>query len=234
MKAVDEALTVEWELEGAEDELERSKLTRIDLLYRELGRPCVEGCEGQWLTITEQVLSRNDICRNDFSEAVRLLLDNGRSKYCNIFLKGPANCGKTFLLNPLNIVFKTFSNPATTTFAWTGAKSAEVIFLNDFRWCQQRILWHDLLLLLEGQKVHLPAPKMHFAQDIEFTWDTPIFRTSKEELCLIRGDVVDQMECQMMQVRWKVFSFHSQISEEEQQIIPSCPHCFAELIFPQA
>ena len=47
---------------------------------------------------------------------------------------GPANCAKTFLLNPLNVIFNTFSNPASTRFAWVGAEQAECIFLNDFRW----------------------------------------------------------------------------------------------------
>ena len=126
-----------------------------------------------------------------------------------------------------------FHKPRYHTFAWLGAETAEVVFLNDFRWCSQIIPWHDLLLLLEGQKVHLPAPKTHFCKDIEFTSDTPIFCTSKEELSLVRGGVLDERESQMMRVRWKVFAFHSQIPEEEQQIIPSCPRCFAELIFPQ-
>jgi hypothetical protein len=47
--------------------------------------------------------------------------------------------------------------------------------LNDFRWSPQIIAWQDLLLLLEGQKVNLPAPKSHFAKDVTFEGDTPIF-----------------------------------------------------------
>ena len=180
-----------------------------------------------------QVLQHNDISPNEFSQAVRNVLEQGRGKYRNVSLKEPTNCGKTFLLNPLNIMFRTFTNPTTTTFAWLGTETAKVIFLNDFRWCSQIIPWHDLLLLLEGQKVHLPAPKSHFCQDIEFASDTPIFCTSKEEWSLVRGGVLDERESQMMRVQWKVFAFHSQIPEEEEQIIPSCPHCFAELILPQ-
>ena len=91
-------------------------------------------------------------------------------------LTGPANCGKTFLLNLLNNIFNTFTNPASTSFAWVGAEKAEVVFLNDFRCSPQIIAWHDLLLMLEGQLVHLPAPKCHFANDIVFDIDTPIFK----------------------------------------------------------
>ena len=77
--------------------------------------------------------------RNGVDVTVRVLLEKGRGKYRNIYLKGPANCGKTFLLNPLNLIYHTFSNPATTTFAWVGAEDADVIFLNDFRWSKEII-----------------------------------------------------------------------------------------------
>ena len=165
---------------------------------------------------------------------MRTLLEKGRGKYRNVYLKGPCNCAKTFLLNPLNTVFKTFSNPASTTFAWLGAQEAEVVFLNDFRWSAQIIPWHDFLMLLEGQKVHLPAPKTHYKQDIVFEGDTPIFCTSKDELSFVRAGVLDTVETRMMQVRWRVFTLYHQIPEEQQHNVPLCARCFSELIFPQA
>ncbi len=56
------------------------------------------------------------------------LLHKGCGKYKNLMLTGPANCGKTFLLNPLNSIYKTFTNPASTSFAWVGAEQANVLF----------------------------------------------------------------------------------------------------------
>ena len=85
----------------------------------------------------------------------------------------------------------------------------------------------------KGQKVHLPARKTHFCQDIEFIRDTPIFYTSKEELSFVRGRVLDERESQMMRVCWKVFALQSPIPEEEQRNTPNCPHFFAKLTFPQ-
>ena len=93
-----------------------------------------------------------------------MLLEKGRGKYRNILLTGPANCGKTFILNLLNVVYKTFSNPTSPSFAWIGVENYEILFLNDFRWSSQILAWHDMLLLLEGQTVHLAAPKSHYAQ----------------------------------------------------------------------
>lgn len=149
--------------------------------------------------------------RDNFWSAIRELLQKGRGKYHNIFLKGPANCGKTFLLNPLTIIYKTFLNPGSTTFVWVGAESAKIILFNDFP-------WQDLLLLLEQQPVHFSAPKMHYAQDIVFVRDTPIFCTSKSEIILIKGSMVDDNETQMMSVRWQVYSLYAQVLEPEQVI----------------
>ena len=42
----------------------------------------------------------------------------------------PANCGKTFIIDPLNSIYRTFFNPATTTFAWLGAQNAEIMTSN--------------------------------------------------------------------------------------------------------
>ena len=138
-KAVEENLIVGWEFENTTENLNCSKLSRIQILYKELEHNCVDGCEGKWIRMALQVLNRNGIAHNEFANAVCVLLEEGRGKYRNILLRGPANCGKTFLLNPLNQVFKTLTNPATTTFAWVGAETAEVIFLNDFRWSTQII-----------------------------------------------------------------------------------------------
>ena len=89
------------------------------------------------------------------------------------------------------------------------------------------------MLLLEGQEVHLPAPKTHYKQDISFKGDTPIFCTAKDELSYVRGGVLDQRETEMMRVRWVVYSLYSQIPEEEQVSVPACSRCFSELICPQ-
>ena len=64
-----------------------------------------------------------------------------------------------------------------------------------------------MLLLLEGQTVYLPALKGHYAKDIVFETDTPIFCTGKHELVLIKGGCIDERETKMMRVRWKIFNF---------------------------
>ena len=110
------------------------------------------------------------------------------------------------MLNPLTSIYDTFCNPASTSFAWVGAEDVECIFLNDFRWSQQVIQWHDFLLMLEGQVVHLPAPKTHYARDIVFEKDTPIFCKGKQPFIYIKNGVIDQRETEMMSVKMENLS----------------------------
>ena len=65
----------------------------------------------------------------------------------------------------------------------------------------------------------------HYAQDIAFEKDAPIFCTSKSEIVLIKGGVVDDNETQMMSVRWRVYSLYEQIPESEQVTLNSCGKC---------
>ena len=194
-KAVDDALTNGWELKNAPTELKRKQLTRYELLEDAYTQECVPNCDGKWLRMALDILKNNNIQEAHFSQSVRTLLMEGRGKGRNLLLHGRSNCGKTFLLQPLNILYSTFTNPATTSFAWVGAESSEVIFLNDFRWSPQIIPWHNFLLLLEGQKVHLAAPKTHFAQDIPLEHDVPIFCTTKEPFTYVKSGILDRVCC---------------------------------------
>ena len=95
------------------------------------------------------------------------------------------------------------------------------------------ILWHELLLLLEGEPVHLSARKTHYAQDILLTSDTPIFATSSFEILFIKHGVICDTDTEMMKVRWKVFKFHHRISESQQRSIWPCGRCFAQLVLQE-
>lgn len=229
-KVVAEILDTAWEMECAKEKRLRREKSRMQLLHEAREGSCVEGCNGVWLQLAKELLENNGIIRSSFQQAVINLLTKGRGKYRNVMIIGPANCGKTFIINPITKIFSTFSNPASSTFAWVDAEKAECLFLNDFRWSQAIIPWHDLLLLLEGQLVHLPAPKTHYAKDICFANDTPIFATGKNPICFVKNGCIDDRETEMMSVRWKIFRFNWQIFETRQTEMESCCKCFADLI----
>ncbi|XP_028517448.1 uncharacterized protein LOC114575912, partial [Exaiptasia diaphana] len=116
-KVAAEAISVGWDMEEAEAKLQRQNLTCLQMLEQSLEAECASGCGSEWLSMAEAVLSNNGITCTSFATAVKELLVKGRGKYRNLMITGPANCGKTFLLNPLNIIYNTFTNPATSTFA---------------------------------------------------------------------------------------------------------------------
>lgn len=230
-KALNDLIDTTWKMNKAPMDLVRSKQSRTSLIKNALELPCADGCNQMWFQCAREVLINNNVNTYVFAAGVRELLRNGRGKYRNVMIIGPANCGKTFILNPLNSIFNTFTNPATTSYAWVGAENSEVIFLNDFRWTTEILAWKDMLLLLEGQTLHLPAPKSHYSKDILFDRDTPIFATSKERITFLgKYNLPDERETEMMNSRWRVFNFHHQIAEEHQKDIPVCSRCFAQLI----
>ena len=151
-RAVTDVMQSTWEIEESKAKLERGKKTRMELMQEARMGECAPGCDGNWYDCAKEIHDKSGLTVEYFSEVVRELLIKGRGKNRNLMLTGPANCGKTFLLNPLTLIFNTFCNPALGTFAWIGAETAECIFLNDFRWSPQLLPWHDLLLMSEKPK----------------------------------------------------------------------------------
>ena len=230
-KSLDELIKQTWRMQEASAVLTRRKASRMQLIREAASGNCVDNCDGLWLRCGEDVLVNNKVHPILFAAAIRDLLTLGRGKYRNVMIVGATNCGKTFLLRPLELLYNTFSNPAADKYAWVGAAKAEIIWLNDFRWTRELIEWKSLLLLLEGDRVNLPAPKYHFATDVCIDSDVPIFATSKDVI-KYRGsyNAEDKSEDDMMASRWKVFRFTRSIPESEQKKIIPCPHCFAKLV----
>ena len=172
--------------------------------------------------MAKEILGNNKINVYVFAEAIRTLLELGRGKNRNILLVGPANCGKTFLLNPPTEIYDTFLNPSSSKYAFVGAENKELIFLNDLRWSQEMIPWQEFLNLLEGQSVHLAAPKTHYARDILITDDVPIFATSIAPIMFAGKSANVEGENAMMEARWQKFQLSVQIPLSEQKTVKSC------------
>ena len=230
-KSLKELIQQTWKMQEACSAVQRENASRMDLIRKAANDECPSTCRGEWSTCAEEVLVRNKVHPILFAAAMRELLLFGRGKYRNIIIVGPTNCGKTFLLRPLQLIFKTFSNPAADKYAWVGADKAEIIFLNDFRWSKELIEWKSFLLLLEGDLVKLPAPKNHFSTDVTIERDTPVFATSKSVI-KFKGNYnsQDQAEDEMMASRWKVFTFSHSIPEDQQKDVAPCANCFAKLV----
>ena len=128
-------------------------------------------------------------------------------------------------------MFKAFVNPATDRYPWVGLDECKVAYLNDFRWSTEIIAWSDFQLLLEGQTVHLPRPKNHYATDmcIQRENSIPFFATSREPIEFIgKYNIRDERESAMMSSRWHTFNFTHEI--ENVKNIDPCTCCFSILV----
>ena len=85
------------------------------------------------------------------------------------------------MLKPLKGIFSDSicENPASDKYAWVGSEKAKGFLLSDFRWSIDLIPWQDMLLLIEGKLLKLPAPKKMYSEDILISTDLAIFATSK-------------------------------------------------------
>ena len=232
-KALSELISTTWKLQEAPQTVQRETKSRISILERFLEEDCVPTCGGEWFDCAKEVLLKNGINIYVFTSALRECIKKGRQKNTNVLLVGPTNCGKSFLLNPIELMYKSFVNPATGKYAWIGLDECEVAYLNDFRWSSEIIAWSDFLLLLEGQTVHLPRPKNQFATDmcIDRENTIPFFATSKGIIEYTgKYNMRDDRESDMMSSRWKVFTFTYQIPLRESKQLSPCPHCFSKLV----
>ena len=216
-------------MKSASGELLRDNTSRMEIVREEAKKEC--WCE--WLERATELLRYNHIEPEEFGNQLRELLERGRGKFRNMMLIGRSNCGKTFMLKLLKCLFgeRVFENPSNDKFAWVGAESADVILLQDIRYSRDIITWKDLLLLLEGEKVKLPAPKNHFISDVVIDSDVPIFATGKDKI-VYKGayNTDDSRETEMMNSRWRYIEFTHVFQKEDQKDIRPCGTCFAKLV----
>ena len=99
-------------MKNAQTKIDRGNKTQMQLVREAHSSHCVAGCDLQWINCAREVLKNNNIHPVVFGSAVKDLLIKGWGKFRNVMLVGRASSGKSFLLNPLCALFKTFVNPA--------------------------------------------------------------------------------------------------------------------------
>ena len=105
-KLLNDLIEKTWRMNNAKASIEHEKLTRMEILRKCQSETCVDGCDMEWYECARQVLQLNSINPFVFADAMRQLIEHGRGKFCNLLIVDPANCGKTFLLKPLEIIFR--------------------------------------------------------------------------------------------------------------------------------
>ena len=103
-RAVEDALQLAKEFMEAEAQLATSKKGQLDLLEEAYKGECASKCNEGWLWCMTTLIENNGILLNHFCSSVYIALHQGRGKYCNIYVHGTANAGKTFILTPLRCI----------------------------------------------------------------------------------------------------------------------------------
>ena len=165
-KSLNDLIEGTCEMPNAKGTLEREKTSRMQVIEKVRLSSCVDGCDMELCTCSRDILQKNGTNSYAYADTISDVLIHACGKFRNAMITGPANCGKTFMLKPLEIIYNAFSNSANDKYAWAGADNVEVIILQDFRWSSQLIWWKGLLLLLKGEPVKLPSSKSQFATDV--------------------------------------------------------------------
>jgi hypothetical protein len=228
---VAETISKAWKVQNAVASVNDMKKDRLERLRDAKGESCPSStCS--WFDRAVEVLTLNHIDVSTYAKAVYKCLVEGRRKETNVMLVGSANTGKTFMLKPLQLIYKDklFENPSSDKYGWLGVHEAQVILLNDYRWSPDSIKWKELLNLLEGETVKFPTPKNHFSEDqvIPTTNSVPVLATSIAKIEYKRTHPDYHEETRMMDARWRIFRF-SHVFSPSVYITP-CAHCFVRLL----
>ena len=111
-------------MHGAAEKENSETISRTEKLVSTGNQECITICNGKRLQDACQVLSWNSINKFICAAAVCELFENGRKNCLNIVFVGPSNCGKRFLLEPLEQIFTCFINPPRGKYPWAGVDEA--------------------------------------------------------------------------------------------------------------
>ena len=147
-----------------------------------------------------------------------------------LYITGPANCGKTFILDCLQVSNKTLVSPATCSYAWLGMEETEVIFLNDFYYTPAILLGMTRSCCWKVTSSTLLCPQLHMLKTSKLQCNTPVYATLKPFIVVIKGTIIDERETEMMDVGWRKYHFFHQIPISSQTTVTPCGFCFARFL----
>ena len=112
-KALSSLIAKTWKMQASPETVVHEHCTRISIIPNHAAGECAANCQGKSLKCAKEALQKNKTNVFFFACALRDAFLRGRQKNTNILIVGPTHCGKSFLLNPIELMFKVFVNPAT-------------------------------------------------------------------------------------------------------------------------
>ena len=205
---------------------------RIEKLRVEaLSSQCV--CGGVWLPGALRVLSNNACSATEFGHSVFRALSLGARRGVNIAIVGPPGCGKSMLLEPLELLFKVSGKPQRESKnPLEGIIDSEVLLWQDYKYQRKTMACEDLLSVLVGERVEI---RKEGGKNCSHKNTSPMFYTHTKVWSLQLDDPEDAVaQLTAMTERFKIFRFANPLPMGERLAdFPSCGKCFAKLVLDE-
>jgi hypothetical protein len=132
-------------ISGAGAKAAEMKKTRIQKLT-EVSTEVACICGGAWPPAAESILRNNGHVVSEWKVDVCLSLILGAARGYNLACVGNGGCGKSFLMEPYEMIFNTAAKPsAGSTFPLMHLMGCELILWQDYKHSQMTVDWSDLL-----------------------------------------------------------------------------------------
>ena len=215
----------------SQENARRQALGRMGLLKEAAEGQCTCSESGLWKRLAHETLVRNSI-DGAFQKCVAEALAHGRAKKRNVFLLGPTNAGKSFLIKPLTLLYRTYSIPDTGSYQLETLMDKEVIYLNDFTWDDRWLKWALFKNLLEGDAIQVGLPKNRGGNAM-FSKDSPVIGSCPAPVQLFSrvGNAMSLniAETQQMHSRMTYINMQQAVPAESIVHCPACACCAARL-----
>jgi len=221
-----------WEISAAGDTVaeelrvaRRMGMTRLELLSEAAtALQCV--CAGRYIPAYLAITEMQGV-GGLLERAIIHALDVGRGKDSNLYLHGDADCGKSFVLDPLRLVYTSaLTNPAPNErFGLENIHGKEIVLLHDFKGDELYCPWGNTLCWLEGKPVGL---EVKGGGSFEYSGTAPVFFASGTTFRRIEKGLENVTETAMFGTR--VRYIHFRISMEKSAVdrtLVSCGRCYA-------
>lgn len=220
-----------WTLHDASHELDRSNVSRVDIL-RDAAQegPCL--CGGQTAAAIAGILQKNGLSERKFSSCILRMLECGGSRNANLAIYGPSGSGKSFLIKHWGAVFRSLGGLASGSYPLSILleERIEIFLLDYFRFNNRQVGFSitDCLCFFEGkQPFTIPLPKSSCRCDSIYNEDAPVCIT-----------VPSQFDCRdlsheennMLNQRFVWLNLSTPISQERRRDLPACGRCFATFV----
>ena len=206
-------LDAAWSVMNAPQRLADAGTSRLDKLRRAAaGRACE--CSGAWLPGVVRILELNAICPDAFCMAVCAALHFGAKRGLNVACVGRGGCGKSALLEPLDLLFDALGKPQRgSTFPLSNLPDSDIALWQDFKHDEGTVAWEDILSVFVGESIELRTPGQ---PNKRFRNAAPLFYSGR---ALLRckhetGEVAAELN-RMMDERFTAFHFTVPLPRDE-------------------